>query len=197
MTTRARRNSIPIALAIGAALVVAAGSATAATAHHSSGNALISKHSLSGDRLKTNTVTGSQVKESTLGTVPAATSAKTVDGFTVKKIFFTGAPDTAPHVIFNVDGLDISAGCSGSAPTLSDTIPDAEFHVQGLAPNPYSIDQASAGTEDMLKAHFQGSLRASYATFSGHVISLDMAFDRASTFGTHNVCTVYGTALID
>jgi hypothetical protein len=36
----------------------------------------IKKHSISGDRLKANTVTGSQIKESTLGIVPLAAAAE-------------------------------------------------------------------------------------------------------------------------
>ena len=59
------------------ALVVALASATTAgyAAGKASGNSLIKKHSLSGNRLKPDTVTGKEVQESTLGIVPNATNA--------------------------------------------------------------------------------------------------------------------------
>jgi hypothetical protein len=198
MTPTRLHLSVPIALAVGALVVAAAGSATAVTSHRSNGDKLIAAHSLSGNRLHHNTVTGAQIKESTLGLVPRAAAAKTVGGYAVKKIFFTGKPDAAAHTIFNADGFSLQAGCSGTAPTLKWTIGAGELHGTGEGdPTPYDIDQSSAGQGDLLDGHVEGELSVSYATATGHVITLDLAFDRASTFGGQNLCTVYGTAFID
>src|SRR4051812_26616072 len=63
------------------ALVVAAGglSIAAPTAHHSKSKkisgARIRRHSIAGNRLRNNTLTGVQINESKLGTVPSAQDA--------------------------------------------------------------------------------------------------------------------------
>jgi hypothetical protein len=56
----------------GLALIAAVSSTAVAVVAGESGDKLIAKHTLSGDRLRTNTVTGAQIKESALGTVPKA-----------------------------------------------------------------------------------------------------------------------------
>ncbi|HEX3706796.1 MAG TPA: hypothetical protein VHV76_09215 [Mycobacteriales bacterium] len=59
-------------IGVTALAVALGGSAAAASAALQKGDKLIAKHSLSGNRLHNNTVTGAQVKESTLGAVPKA-----------------------------------------------------------------------------------------------------------------------------
>lgn len=58
-----------------AALVVAASGTAVAASNLTSGDSLIAKHSLSGNRLRNHTITGKQVKLASLGTVPSATNA--------------------------------------------------------------------------------------------------------------------------
>jgi len=70
---RPRHATVVAYLALFAAT---SGTAVAATALKN-GDSLIARHSLSGNRLHTNTVTGAQVRESSLGTVPRAVSAAT------------------------------------------------------------------------------------------------------------------------
>jgi hypothetical protein len=67
------RPTATTTLAVGALVVALSGTAVAVTAQN--GNKLIKKHTLSGNRLHNNTITGAQVKESTLGQVPSAASA--------------------------------------------------------------------------------------------------------------------------
>jgi len=74
VTRHPRTPTLLIALL---ALVIALSGTTMAgyAAGKASGNKLIKKHSLSGNRLKPDTVTGAQVAESSLGTVPRAAVA--------------------------------------------------------------------------------------------------------------------------
>jgi hypothetical protein len=69
-----RRPSAALVVAI-VALVVAASGTALATSRLVSGDKLIRKHSLSGDRLRNATVTGQQIKLSSLGAVPSARTA--------------------------------------------------------------------------------------------------------------------------
>jgi hypothetical protein len=69
-----------VVLALVTALVVALGAteATAYVARKAKGDTIIKKHSLSGNRLKADTVTGAEVVESSLGTVPRAAAVDSV-----------------------------------------------------------------------------------------------------------------------
>jgi hypothetical protein len=69
---RPRHATVIAYLALFAAM---SGTAVAATTALKDGDTIIAKNTLSGNRLRTDTVTGSQVKESTLGTVPSASRA--------------------------------------------------------------------------------------------------------------------------
>jgi hypothetical protein len=182
-------------IAVAAVVIAFAGSAEAAAAHRSSGDKLIKVHSLSGNRIRKDSLTGTQIRESTLGSVP---KAATVNGFTIRKVFFAEPQNTSARTVFSADGLVLKAGCTGTAPTLEATAPASELHVSGVGDGTqYNFDESTAFTASMLAGHNEGSLTAVYATFSGKTITLDLAFDRASTFGAHSDCTVYGTALVD
>ena len=69
-----RRPSAPLVISILALVLAASGSAMAAT-KLVSGNSLIKKGSLSGNRLQNHTLTGTQINLSKLGTVPNAAKA--------------------------------------------------------------------------------------------------------------------------
>lgn len=69
-----RRPSAALVMAIVALVVAASGTAVAAS-RLVSGDGLIKKHSLSGDRLRNDTITGKQIKLSSLGQVPSAKTA--------------------------------------------------------------------------------------------------------------------------
>ncbi|HUY60078.1 MAG TPA: hypothetical protein VMV16_10255 [Solirubrobacteraceae bacterium] len=69
-----RTPSAPLVISILALVLAASGSAMAAS-KLVSGNSLIKQHSLSGNRLKNHTLTGTQINLSKLGTVPRAASA--------------------------------------------------------------------------------------------------------------------------
>jgi hypothetical protein len=73
----------------------------------------IHKHSISGAKLKNNTITGSQVSESSLGRVPQAANADTVDGITVRNVFYAPRTNSAkPEKILDLGGLVLTATCA-------------------------------------------------------------------------------------
>jgi hypothetical protein len=73
----------------------------------------IQDHSIAGIKLKNNTVTGTQVKESTLATVPHAANANTVGGMTVRKVFYAPKTKSAtPTKILELGGLVLTATCA-------------------------------------------------------------------------------------
>lgn len=75
------RPSAAMLVAIVALVVAASGTAVAATSLVS-GDSLIKKNSLSGNRLRNRSVAGSKIKLSSLGTVPNAKHASTADSAT-------------------------------------------------------------------------------------------------------------------
>src|SRR3954469_18847470 len=71
---RSRPVSPAVVIAVLALVVALCGTTVAGyAAGKASGNKIIKKHSLSGNRLKPDSVSGTQIDESTLGTVPVAT----------------------------------------------------------------------------------------------------------------------------
>jgi hypothetical protein len=75
------RPSAAMVVAIVALIIAASGTAVAAT-QLVSGDSLIKKNSLSGNRLRNRSVQGSKIKLSSLGTVPSASHAATADAAT-------------------------------------------------------------------------------------------------------------------
>jgi hypothetical protein len=79
---RVNRFRITPALVVAVLALAIALSGTAYSVSKVSGNSLIKKHSLSGNRVKPNSVTGDQVNESTLDTVPRAGMAQSLPAIT-------------------------------------------------------------------------------------------------------------------
>ena len=91
-------------------VVLLACSSTAYAVGKTSGDSLIKKQSLSGNRLKPDTLTGKQVKEGTLATVPRAASADTATTATTA----TTAKGLVP---LTVTPLTLDANWQSSDPT--------------------------------------------------------------------------------
>jgi hypothetical protein len=112
MLTRFRPS--PALIVAGFALVIAAGGTAYATVRIS--GSTISDHSIAGRKLINNTLTGTQIKESGLGTVPKASlaaNASKVGGFTVRKIFYAPTrKSTTPKKILQLGGLVLNATCA-------------------------------------------------------------------------------------
>ena len=120
-----RRPSAAMVVAIVALVVAMSGSAVAAGTLVS-GNSLIKKNSLSGNRLQNRSVTGSKIKLSTLGTVPSAknatdatnaTNATNATSASISKV--TNVATTASIDDTNApNGVTLSAACpAGTAVT--------------------------------------------------------------------------------
>jgi hypothetical protein len=113
---------------IGALALVVALGGTAYAASKVNGHNIV-KHSIAGNRLKNNTLTGSQIKESKLGTVPTAktantatkattaTTAKTVNGNSVSTFSFTVA-DNGAFQTAGVPGGVVSGDCGSGGVNL-------------------------------------------------------------------------------
>lgn len=93
------RPSGAMAVAMLALIVALAGTAfagpVAQLARLTSGDKLIKKHSLSGDRLRNGTLTGTQINVSKLGTVPIANQANSANHATI--IFPAHPKDKLPR----------------------------------------------------------------------------------------------------
>lgn len=74
---RLRKPSPAMAVAIAALFVALGGTAAATSFGPFKGDTIIKKHSLSGNRLKNGTITGTQINLSKLGKVPSAAQADT------------------------------------------------------------------------------------------------------------------------
>jgi hypothetical protein len=97
------------------ALVVAlGGSAYAATKIN---GRHIAKHSIAGNRLKGNALTGAQIEESKLKKVPAAQAAKTVNGNLVRTFAFTVMENSAFQTV-RIPGGRITGDCGNGAVNL-------------------------------------------------------------------------------
>jgi hypothetical protein len=135
-TLFARRPSPAMVVSL-LALVLALVGTAFAVGSKQPGNQLIRKNSLSGNRLKANSVKGKQVKEKTLGTVPKAKKVKVLSppasGTTLRGTFsvrdvagaageeiqqgqsFGFALASAPSVHYINFGAAVPAGCSGNS----------------------------------------------------------------------------------
>ncbi len=82
MSTFLSRRSTTLGLTITLLVLGVAGATVAVPRTHAAhiSGASITKHSIAGNRLKPNTLTGKQIKESTLGKVPSAHNAASLGG---------------------------------------------------------------------------------------------------------------------
>jgi hypothetical protein len=108
-----RRPSASMVVAMTALVVASSGTAIAAGLV--SGNKLIKKGSLSGDRLVKHSVTGTQINLSKLGTVPSATTAKTATTAEMAKTATTAETATTATTA----GTATNATTAGSATTAA------------------------------------------------------------------------------
>ncbi len=115
MPARFCRPSPALVVATLALVVALGGTAFAAPIRRlaaSIDGSTIKDHSIAGVKLKNDTLTGTQIKESRLGTVPHAANADAVGGVTVRKIFYAPKRKSAkPTTILSLGGLVLSATC--------------------------------------------------------------------------------------
>ncbi len=111
------RATPPVLISLLALLVALSG--TALAVNQGSGNALVKRASLSGNRIKPDSVTGRQVQESTLSKVPRAGQADTA----------TSLPRPEVLVLTLDDGVDDAAATTGRAGVTVDL--EGYAHLEG------------------------------------------------------------------
>jgi hypothetical protein len=133
-----RRPSASMAVAVTALVFAASGTAAAAT-HMFSGDNLIKKHSLSGNRLRNHTITGTQVNLNKLGKVP---SAKNADHATTANSATTAMSATNATNASNAT----TAGSAGSAPIAKLTYVSATVTVPNTGTETLATAACPSGT---------------------------------------------------
>jgi hypothetical protein len=203
-TTFIRRPSAAAAVMILALLVAAGGTATAAV-RSQNGNHLISKHSLSGNRLRNNTVTGKQVKEKSLSEVPKAKNAKTVGGqrlVTFRKLVATG--DTTQEKALSMSGLTLTMSCNSSGqPNVEAVSSVGGAFMRGTkigTPGASFVgtSNATAGVPSTVFATTDGlgSFIVHYLTNSGTFVDVTAVVDDSNTIAGFVGCLVEGNAVV-
>jgi hypothetical protein len=82
----------------------------------------LARRAVNSDVVGLDALTGQNIVESSLGTVPSAASASQVNGRTVTKLAFVAPPGTGATELLNLNGLRLVAQCdAGSPPPLSVT----------------------------------------------------------------------------
>jgi hypothetical protein len=200
--TSIRRPTAAAGLMVLALLVAAGGTATAA-ARSQNGNHLISKHSLSGNRLKNNTVTGKQIRESSLGEVPKAKNAKTVGGqgiTTFRKLVANG--DATQETAFSLAGVTLTMSCATNEPNVT-----ASSAIGGAFMRGTQVGSSTAGSVGTSNAtpntpstvfsttDARGSLILHYLTPSGTFVDITAVVDDADTINGFDGCLIEGNAI--
>jgi len=184
-----RRPTAAIVIAGLSIAVAIGGTATAASRGGHSGNKLIKKHSLSGNRLKNNTVTGKQVKESSLKQVP---NAATVNGIRVVNIRKLLPADTSVTTdAFQVGALTFDFDCDKDGePTLTvNAATGAES--TGSSQHDVTSPLEVFSTDDL-----RGSLTVHAVIPGGAFADFDGIIDDANTLGNLDGCMLEGNVIV-
>lgn len=199
MLSRIRRLPSPALVISTIALIVAVGGGTAALALTDNQKDKKIAKKVSNKQI-TKRAPGLSVKHAkTAGT---ATTADTVAGMSVQKIFFKGPASTAATPQFTSHGLTLNLGCNASGDLIA-TVSSASSQVslQGessgdATPNgtPYSAGNTFTN-QNIIGTNGFGSGRLTYSTLAGGVVTLVYGFDNPPTLGGQNVCTFRATAV--
>ena len=166
----------------------------------------IARSAVDSSLVQNDSLRGSDILESSLGTVPSATkaaSADKVNGLSVQKFSFRGPAGTASTNVLNVGGLALNAGCN-LGPTLSvsasTTVSDANIHsggTWGAANQSFYVEDDNfdvGDTFDPLQNGTTGSTNLSgalvYARQDGGVVTVDFLAEESATG-----CVFAGTAI--
>ena len=175
-------------------------------ANGAAGPAVIRNNAVSSAKVAPNSLTGANINESTLGTVPNATNAtnatnsSTVGGLSVKKVFFKAAPNTAPTLQFSAVGLNLALGCNaGGDPTATVTSDSNGVALQGNAINSggtqVNYSQSAGFTNTNIISTSRGSGRLTFSNNAGDTLTMMYGYDDNNTLGGQNLCTFRGTVI--
>ncbi|MBV9485918.1 MAG: hypothetical protein JO246_07655 [Frankiaceae bacterium] len=197
-----RRPTAAIVIAGLSIAVAIGGTATAASRGGHSGNKLIKKHSLSGNRLKNNTVTGKQVKESSLKQVP---NAATVNGIRVVNIRKLLPADTSVTTdAFQVGALTFDFDCDKDGePTLTvnaatgSAIRSTSISTgNGAESTGSSQHDVTSPLEVFSTDDLRGSLTVHAVIPGGAFADFDGIIDDANTLGNLDGCMLEGNVIV-
>ena len=188
------RPSPALIVAILALFVALGGTAFAVTSINGSS---ILDHTIRGRKLVNDTLTGTQVNESTLGLVPKASNAGTVGGIKLRKVFY--APGTAtgnPTTLVALGGLTVKGVCvpAGGGLGMVQILATTAFthaHLSSVMWNSGGGGQAdglhvtdfSGQTEDLTDSNDWGEMTFTYTRSSGVVVTGDLTFDDSEIIG--------------
>lgn len=156
---------------------------------------------LKGSNLKDDTLTGTQINESTLGTVPSAASA---GGVSPVRFSVRMAPGAAEQKLLDTHGLQLFASCPATgipviraATTVSGANVQAEYtNGAGDANSVHATKFDTGQSLDISSTAQRGSGTLAYAQPSSAAgVSLLFGFDGGTDTATLNGCVVNGTAL--
>jgi hypothetical protein len=192
MLTRLRPS--PALIVAGCALVIAIGGTAYATA--SINGSTITDHSIAGRKLINNTLTGTQIKESGLGTVPKASlaaNANKVGGFTVRKIFYAPTRNsTTPTPILRLGGLVLAATCANGdvEVVMTSTVDHAhlgsEMYNSAGGGNPDGLHHSDFGPHSAIHLDSLGDGNAwgetsfTYTRANGTIVNGQVSFDSSN-----------------
>jgi hypothetical protein len=155
----------------------------------------IQDHSIAGVKLKNDTVTDRQVKESSLGTVP---NAATVGGVTVREVFYAPAHNTAtPKTILSLGGLVLKATCANGdlEVVMTSTVNHAhlasEMFNSAGGGSPDGLHHSDFGPtsaihlESLGDGNAYGETSFTYTRVNGTIVNGQLSFDSSDLNPTH------------
>jgi hypothetical protein len=187
MPARFSRPSPALVVASIALAVALGGTAFAAPIHHlvaSIDGGDIKNHSVTGVKLKDNTLTHKQVDESSLTTVP---NAGTVGGITVVKVFYAPKHKSAtPVKILHLGGLVLTATCGNGDLAVAMTSDVDHTHLAATMYNSAGADglhhsdfgpNEQIHIEDLGDGNPWGETSFTYTRPNGTIVNGQLSFD--------------------
>jgi hypothetical protein len=146
------------------------------------------KGAVNGFKTQNDSLTGTQIKESTLGTVP---NASKVNDSQVIQVSYRQPQGSPAQTLFTLAGLTVKASCPAGTDVVLDATTDTNGSIIGLSGGPGVDDTFNAGEHQTFPLDdFQGDL--SYGKGSTGSPEVSAVF-LANKFSGTNVCSVVGT----
>lgn len=192
------RNLRPSPALIVASLALAVAVSGTAYAAATINGSSITDHSIAGRKLINNTVTGAQIKESRLATVPHAANANTVGGITVRKVFYAPKTKSAtPKTILHLGGLVLTATCANGdlEVAMTSTVDHAHLasemwnsagdgSADGLHHSDFGPNSASH-LESLGDGNAYGETSFTYTRANGTIVNGQLSFDSSDLTPFH------------
>jgi hypothetical protein len=183
------------ALIVASLALVVAVSGTAYAAATINGRS-ITDHSIAGNKLMKNTLTGAQITESRLATVP---NAKAVGGITVRKVYYAPKTQSAtPTTLLHLGGLVLTATCNNGDLEVLVTSTAAHAHLSsemfnsagggsadGLHHSDFGPNSAFHFGESLGDGNPWGETSFTYTRAKGIIVNGQLSFDSSDLSPIH------------